>query len=96
LDVRFDLEGRKIGRWWGIPIVGLLGRHLIVLPHVVVLAVAAIPLGLLWLLTWIPILLLGRIPSLYVRALGAHLGYSARVASYAFMLPVPYPHYPWE
>jgi hypothetical protein len=96
LDVRFDLEGQKIGRWWGIPVVGLLGRHIVVVPHILLLILLAIPMGLLWLLVWIPILLLGRIPSFYVRALGAYLRYWVRVGSYAFMLPVPYPPYPWE
>ena len=96
LDVRFDLEGRKIGRWWGIPIVGLLARHLAVFPHAVVLVLLGMPVGILWLLVWIPILLLGRIPSLAVRVFGGYLRYGARVASYALMLPVPYPPYPWE
>jgi hypothetical protein len=96
VDVRFDLEGQKIGRWWGIPVVGLLARHIVVLPQVLLLLLLAIPMCLLWLLVWIPILLLGRIPSAYVRALGAYLRYWARVGSYALMLPVPYPPYPWE
>ena len=96
VDVRFDLEGQKITRWWGIPLVGLLARHLVVIPHLLVLLLLAIPVGLLWLLVWIPIVLLGRIPSVYVRVVGAYLRYAARVGSYAFMLPVPYPYYPWE
>jgi hypothetical protein len=96
VDVRFDLEGQTIDRWWGIPVLGLLGRQLVVLPHAIVLAFFGLLLGLVWLFMWIPILLLGRIPSVAVRAFGGYLTYWARVTSYAFMLPIPYPPYPWE
>jgi hypothetical protein len=96
VDVRFDLEGRTIGRWWGIPVVGLLARHLVVVPHVLVLLLLGVLVGILWLLIWIPILLLGRIPSLAARAFGGYIRYWAQVASYALMLPVPYPAYPWD
>jgi hypothetical protein len=96
VDVRFDLEGETIDRWWGIPVLGLVGRQLVVLPHVIVLAFLGILLAIVWLLLWIPILLLGRIPSPAARACGGYLRYWARVTSYAFMLPIPYPPYPWD
>ncbi len=91
VDVIFDLEGRKISRWWGIPIVGLLARWVALLPHVAVLTLLFVLTTLLWLVVWLPIFITGRIPNFAARIFGSYLRYSSRVMAYAFLLPVPYP-----
>jgi hypothetical protein len=91
VDVTFDLEDRTISRWWGIPIVGLLVRLLVLIPHFVVLATLGVYVGIVWLFVWIPIFITGRIPTVAVRIFRSYLRYWARVMSYASLLPVPYP-----
>jgi hypothetical protein len=91
VDVRFNLEGRTMSRWWGIPIIGLCARQIALVPHFVVLFALGFYVGLVWLIVWIPIFVNARIPNLAVRIFGSYLRYWARVMSYAFLLPVPYP-----
>jgi hypothetical protein len=91
VDVWFDLEGRSISRWWGIPLISPIVRLITVIPHVIILFLLGFFVAVVWLLVWIPIFVNARIPDRAVRIFGLYLGYWARVASYAFMLPVPYP-----
>lgn len=91
VDVRFDLEGRTMSRWWGIPILGLCARQIALAPHFLVLFVLGFYVGLVWLIVWIPIFINARIPNLAAKIFGSYLRYWARVMSYAFLLPVPYP-----
>jgi hypothetical protein len=91
VDVQFDLEDRSISRWWGIPLVAPAARLVALIPHLIILFVLAFFVTVIWLLVWIPIFINARIPNLVARFFGAYLRYSARVASYAFLLPVPYP-----
>ncbi len=91
IDITFDLEGRKISRWWGIPIVGLAVRWIVLVPHVLVLMVLGFYTTLLWLIVWLPIFINGRMPNRAARIFGSYLRYSSRVMAYAFLLPVPYP-----
>lgn len=91
VDVWFDLEARSISRWWGIPLVGPLARLVVLVPHILVLFLLGLLVGVVWLLVWIPIWIQARIPDRAVRLFGTYLRYWARVASYALMLPVPYP-----
>jgi hypothetical protein len=91
VDVWFDFEGRTISRWWGIPVVGPVARLIALVPHFVVLLVLGLFVAIVWLTVWIPIFLHARIPDRAVKIFSAYLRYGARVASYAFLLPVPYP-----
>jgi hypothetical protein len=91
VDVQFDLEGRSISRWWGIPLIAPTARLIALIPHLIILFVLAFFVTVIWLIVWIPIFINARIPNLAARFFGAYLRYSARVASYAFLLPVPYP-----
>jgi hypothetical protein len=91
VDVWFDLEGARIDRWWGIPLISPLVRLLVLIPHVIVLLLLGFFAAVVWLFVWIPIFVNARIPDVAVRVFGSFLRYRARVASYAFMLPVPYP-----
>ena len=91
VDVWFDLDGRAIERWWGIPVIGPLVRLVALVPHLAILLLLGLFVVVVWLIVWIPIFLNARIPDRAVRIFGAYLRYWARVASYAFLLPVPYP-----
>jgi hypothetical protein len=92
VDVRFDLESRSISRWWGIPLIGPCVRLIALTPHLLVgLLLGALVVLICALFVWIPILVSGRIPNAAARFFGAYLRYSARLAAYASLLPVPYP-----
>jgi hypothetical protein len=91
VDVRLHLKTLQINRLWGIPILGLFVRFIVLLPHIIIgifLAVAVI-LGMLVL--WIPILTSGRYPEWAARLYRLTLTYTARIWAYLFFLPVPYP-----
>ncbi len=91
VDVWFNLEGRSISRLWGIPLIGPAARLIALVPHLAVLLVLGLFVTIVWLIVWIPIFINARIPDRAVRIFGAYLRYWARVAAYAFLLPVPYP-----
>jgi Domain of unknown function (DUF4389) len=91
VDVWFELDGLSMSRWWGIPVIGPLARLVALIPHFIVLLVLGLIVAAVWLFVWIPIFVNARIPNVAVRIFGAYLRYAARVASYAFLLPVPYP-----
>jgi hypothetical protein len=66
-------------------------RAILVIPHLIVLALIAIVVGIQLLLTWIPILFLGRFPGWGYRWVGGYLGYTARVGAYVSLLSPQYP-----
>ncbi len=85
-------DEREINRLWGIPFVGVFVRMIMAIPHLIVLAIMGIVLYIWVLLGWIPILLLGRQPSLVVKFLTELIHRSMRVAGYVYMLlPGGYP-----
>lgn len=85
-------DERQINRLWGIPFVGVFVRMILAIPHWIVLGIMAIVMYVWFALGWIPILLLGRQPSLVVRFLTEYLHRGFRVAGWVFMLlPGGYP-----
>ena len=91
VDVWFKIDGLTIDRRWGIPLVGLIARLIVLLPHIAFFLLLTLFTATIWLFVWIPILINARIPGLAVRYFAAYIRYSARLASWAFLLPVPYP-----
>ncbi len=89
--VSIDDGDRSINRLWGIPLLGLLARFIVVIPQSIILMVLGIVLYLVMLVLWIPILINGRYPETAMKLVGMYLKYSARVSGYASLLPVPYP-----
>jgi len=75
-------DEREINRLWGIPFVGVFVRMILAIPHMIVLGIMSIGLYIWLLLGWIPILLLGRQPSLVVKFLTEYLHRAFRVAGY--------------
>ena len=72
VDVRFTPEAR-IGRYWGIPCIGMWLRGLLLLPHIIVLYFVGVVAFLATLLTWIPVLLTGRYPGWGYALVGGYL-----------------------
>jgi hypothetical protein len=90
VNVSFDRDA-PINRLWGIPLIGQLVRWVLLIPHFVVLLLLVIVAALQLLVTWIPVLLLGRFPGWGYRWIGGLVGYAIRVQSYAMLMTATYP-----
>jgi hypothetical protein len=83
---------RELNRWWGIPFFGSAVRWILCIPHLVVLWVLQIALGLWMLLGWIYILAYGRVPAIIVQLSIEAMQRVSRVSGYwLFLMPGEYP-----
>ncbi len=90
VNISYDRLAR-INRLWGIPVVGILVRTILLIPHFILLALIAIVAALLSLVTWIPVLILGRFPGWGYRWIGGLMGWFVRVQAYLELLTPTYP-----
>jgi hypothetical protein len=81
----------QINRLWGIPIIGFCARLLALIPHYVALFFVAWVVIVLCLLTWLPVLLMGRQASAVYRWIGGYLRWTARVTGWLWMVTGDYP-----
>jgi hypothetical protein len=91
--VSFDPE-QRINRLWGIPFLGMAVRWLVLIPHFFVVWVLSVGVGLSILVSWVPVLVLGRQP-----LAGFYAGsyrYIARVIAWGLFLAGPYPPFSWN
>ncbi|MFN8620759.1 MAG: DUF4389 domain-containing protein [Chloroflexota bacterium] len=90
--VRLEIdEGQRVNRFWGIPIIGILLRSIILIPHYIVLAILGIAAYILIFFAWVPVLFLGRQSELVYSVVGGWLRWTIRVSTYLFLL---HDHYP--
>jgi hypothetical protein len=90
IDVTFDRE-QVLNQLWGIPLIGVAVRSILAIPHWIVLAFYGVVVGLLQLVTWIPVLLGGRYPEWGYDLVGGYARWLVRVAAYVLLLASPYP-----
>lgn len=90
VNVSYD-RSAAINRLWGIPILGQFVRWVLAIPHFVVIFLISIVAALQMLVTWIPVLLLGRFPGWGYRWIGGLMGYTTRVQAYLQLLTGTYP-----
>ncbi len=90
VDVRYTPEGR-IGRFWGIPIIGQIVRGICIIPHAIVLVLLAILVYLSNLVTWIGVLVNGRYPQWAYSLVGGYLRWGIRVQTWVALLSGTYP-----
>lgn len=88
--VRFD-EGVRINRLWGIPILGILVRAIILIPHFIILALISIVVVVLYLFIWVPPLILGRQADLIYTVVGGFVRWTFRVTAYLLLMVDRYP-----
>jgi hypothetical protein len=82
-------EGQN--RLWGIPFVGLTIRAILVIPQAIVLWILAILVGLVTLVSWIPILISGRQAEFVYTITGGYLRLATRVGGYVLLMTGKYP-----
>lgn len=90
IEVTFDETDRQ-HRLWGIPLVGLWIRWILLVPHWIVLTVLGFVIGILILVSWVPVLLRGRQAEAIIRWVGGYYRWAVRVAAYGFLLTGTYP-----
>lgn len=90
VDVRWD-EAQPIARWAGIPILGVLVRSVLLIPHLVILYFLGIAVGFLNLVTWIPVLLTGRYAGWAYQIVGGYIRWQNRANCYVLLMTGPYP-----
>jgi len=90
ITITYD-EYEPQNRLWGIPILGITLRVILLIPHFLVLWVLGIVAGLLVLVSWIPVLVSGKQADGIVDYLGGVYRWGVRVTAYAFLLTGTYP-----
>lgn len=90
IDVVFD-ETEEQNRLWGVPFVGIWVRAILLIPHFFVLWLLGFCVGLVTIVSWIPVLLNGRRNDAIVSFVGGYYRLAARTASYALLLTGKYP-----
>ena len=95
VNVSYDREA-PINRLWGVLWIGMLVRWFLLLPHYLVIFLVAIVAGLMLLVAWIPVLILGRFPGWGYRWIGGLLAYNQRITAYAMLMTSNYPPFALE
>jgi uncharacterized RDD family membrane protein YckC len=79
------------GRFWAIPVVGILARVILLIPHLAVLYFVGICVYAAALVLWIPVLMNGRYPAWGYRLVGGYIRWQARLTAYMYGLTDRYP-----
>jgi len=86
----FD-ETVTMSRLWGIPLVGIMVRWFLLIPHFIVLTFYGILVALLQLVSWIPVLINGQYPGWGYSIVGGFIRWVTRVQAYAILAASAYP-----
>jgi hypothetical protein len=78
-------------RLWAIPVVGIVLKGIVLIPHLIVLAILSVVCGVLQLVTWIPVLATGEYPAWGMTWVGGYIRWTIRVGAYLFGLTDQYP-----
>ena len=90
VDVDFNVP-EEHNRLWAIPVIGIVIKLIILIPHLILLYVLGTVAELLALVTWIPVLFGGHYPSWGYEIIGGYLRWSTRATAYLFGLTDQYP-----
>lgn len=94
-DVSFAY-GEPINRLWGIPFVGFIVRAIVLIPHLIILWLFGVVIGLTLWISWIPVLVMGHQAEWIVMVVGGYMRWAVRVVAYLFLLTGPYPPFSME
>ncbi len=90
--VRLEIDpAQSVANLWGIPFIGLWIRSIFLIPHFIALWFFGIAVLCVLLVSWIPVLLDGRMATWGYTVLGGYMRWSTRVILYLLMLTDVYP-----
>jgi Domain of unknown function (DUF4389) len=78
-------------RLWAIPLVGIMLKSIICIPHFIVLWVLSVICGLVLLVSWIPVLTTGFYPDWAFVIVGGTIRWQARLLTYMYGVHDQYP-----
>lgn len=90
VDVQWD-QAQHVARWAGIPLLGVFIRSILLIPHLVILWFLGIGVGVLSLITWLPVLVTGRYPGWGYQIIGGYIRWQNRLICYVLLMTGPYP-----
>ena len=90
VEVDFDRDTR-LNHLWGIPLLGILVRCLLAIPHFFVLAFLGIAVWFVIAVAWIAVLVNGRYPQIGYEIVGGFFRWSMRVTGWILLMAGPYP-----
>jgi hypothetical protein len=90
VDVTFA-EPAQLNALWGIPILGIVARAVLAIPHFIILWVLGIVVGVIYLISWFPVLTTGRFPGWGYDIIGGTTRWSTRVTAWIMLMGDPYP-----
>jgi hypothetical protein len=90
VSVTFERPPRH-SRFWAIPLLGILAKLIILIPHLILLYVLQAVVRLLQLILWIPVLFGGHYPLWGYALVGGTIRWSTRVTAFLFGLTDEYP-----
>ncbi len=82
---------QSYSKFWAIPIVGIVVKEIILIPHIIILYILTYVVGIVQLVTWIPVLFGGKYPLWGYQLVGGYIRWSARVLAYGLGLTDLYP-----
>lgn len=90
--VEVDLpDMQRLNQLWGIPLLGILVRALLAIPHLIVLWLLGVLVWVLYLVIWFPVLVNGRFPSWGYDLVGGTVRWNTRVSAWITLMAAPYP-----
>ena len=90
VQVEFAVPDRS-NRFWAVPLLGILIKLIVLIPHLILLYVLGVVAGIVQLVLWIPVLFGGTYPGWGYELVGGFLRWSTRVYAYLFGLTDQYP-----
>ena len=90
VSVEFIIPAHN-GRFWAMPLVGVLARVLVLIPHLIVMLLVSMLVGLAMMILWISVLFAGRYPRWGYALVGGWLQWQTRVNAFFLGLTDEYP-----
>ena len=90
VQVHFIIPARN-SRFYAFPVLGYVARAVFLIPHVVLIAILGLVVGLLQLVLWLPVLLTGRYPRWAYTVVGGYLRWNTRMQAFLLGLTDQYP-----
>jgi hypothetical protein len=90
VHVSFEIPPNN-SQFFAVPLIGLLARFVMLIPHLVILYALEIVAGVIYIVAWVPVLASGHYPSWGYSLVGGYLRWFTRVYAFLFGLTDKYP-----